>query len=325
MAAEVVAGSKPDTVNATSSITVIQAGRLHAVLLQLGAVLLTLLGLACFSAQLRGLWLLWTTDALRSLGMFLPLVSAVLTLRAWRSQPLVLRGSWWGLLPILMSLCLAQLASRWQAKGLVVEADTGVATISLAPVGLLLWLYLGGAVLLFAGARAWRTVSFPLLLVLLVNPVPGGLDRLIDLPLQDIGAQTARWFAHVLSVPVQGEVRRLMFSPALGIFIAPGCDGLRGAVAMGYLALIGGYLYRMQKLRWALYVLAAVLLAYLFNLIRLCAVIGYYWFALRVDWLGRYGAEADYALGAVLFSAAVCFLLYIPRLGRDPCTSSSAS
>jgi exosortase J len=104
-----------------------------------------------------------------------------------------------------------------------------------------------------------------------------------------------------------------MFAPQLGMFIAPGCDGLRGAAAMGYLALVSGYLYRLPRLRWAGFVAGAVLLAYLFNLLRLCGVVLYYWVALRVPAVGDYGVQVDYVIGGTLFCAAAAFLMGLPR------------
>ena len=43
------------------------------------------------------LWALWIGDALKSIGMFIPLVSFVLILRVWRSLGWEMEGSWWGL------------------------------------------------------------------------------------------------------------------------------------------------------------------------------------------------------------------------------------
>jgi len=40
-----------------------------------------------------------------------------------------------------------------------------------------------------------------------------------------------------------------MFAPDFGMFIAPGCDGIRGAITLGYLALVLGYLKRVSLRR----------------------------------------------------------------------------
>ena len=49
------------------------------------ATLVAVLGLSTIWSTVNALWALWMTDALKSIGMFIPLVSFVLILRAWRS------------------------------------------------------------------------------------------------------------------------------------------------------------------------------------------------------------------------------------------------
>src|ERR1700722_1206404 len=66
----------------------------------LGTVL-ALLGLSTIWPALLTLWNLWTTDALKSIGMVIPLVSLILILRAWRSLGWEAEGNWWGLAVIL--------------------------------------------------------------------------------------------------------------------------------------------------------------------------------------------------------------------------------
>jgi exosortase J len=102
-----------------------------------------------------------------------------------------------------------------------------------------------------------------------------------------------------------------MFTPDFGMFIAPGCDGMRGAVALGYSALIVGYLKRVSIVRWILYVSAAVLLGHLFNLIRLCTLVLYYRIAVGHQRLESMAKQADYAIGAILFLIAVVLFLWI--------------
>src|SRR5271170_4263310 len=66
----------------------------HSVVLAAG---ISVLGLSTIWLTASALWQLWTTDALKSIGMFVPLVSFVLILRAWRSLGWAMEGSWWGL------------------------------------------------------------------------------------------------------------------------------------------------------------------------------------------------------------------------------------
>jgi exosortase J len=99
-----------------------------------------------------------------------------------------------------------------------------------------------------------------------------------------------------------------MFTPKFGMFIAPGCNGIRGAVTMGLIALVAGYLYRVKLRHWLLLTVGAVLLGYLFNFVRLCGLVVYYVIALRHPWLQQHAAMADYILGACLFFGATILL-----------------
>lgn len=266
------------------------------------AVLLVIAGLVTFSYLLQQLWNTWINDDLRSFGMLIPPTSLCLALYEWKPETWGTRGTWWGLTLIVAALLLG--------------------TLMYMSIGLLLFVYFSGVVLLFGGTRAWRATRFPLLLLVFVNPIPHFFGFLVDGPLQAIGARTARAFAHLINVPVTGSALKLMFSSNLGIFIAPGCDGLRGAATMGYMALVVGYIWKLPALRWVTYTVGAVALAYVFNLIRLCAVIGYYWFALRLPVLGQYGTQIDYVIGGLLFTCAAVFLFGIPRLAKRECVQN---
>lgn len=272
------------------------------------AVMLVLLGALSLHVQLEGLWRAWTTSPLRQVGMLIPPVALWLAWRSWSKADWAGGGTWWGLLPLTAALALGLV----QSAG-AITLTFGIVVLGLVPIGLIVFLYVSGVVLLLGGTRTWRKAAFAICLLLLLNPVPGAFEQLVDLPLQTIGARVARGFANLISVPVTGEALRLMFTPQLGIFIAPGCNGMHGSTTMGLLALVGGHLYRMKWPAHAAFVVAAVVLAYIFNLVRLCGVVGYYWFAVRVPALGNHGELVDYLIGGALFLFAAWFLFRLPR------------
>ena len=273
---------------------------------------LAILGVFSLWPTALSLWSLWTTDPLKSIGGFVPLVSLVLILRVWRAQGWEAQGTWWGLVVLLVTV-----ASVHLRDGAVLELVISPSwSIMLPPHSLVAFAYASGVVLLFGGGRLWRAALFPVALMWFVNPVPHAFNRLVDLPLQHVSAHMARALAQALGQRLTPDQLTLMFTPEFGMFIAPGCDGIRGAVTMGFLALIAGYLYRFRWRTWALTVGAAVLLGYAFNLLRLCVLVVYYVAALRWRGLQGHAEMADYCIGAMLFfCAAVLFFAMIRRLG----------
>jgi exosortase J len=231
----------------------------------------------------------------------------LLTLRVWRQTGWELRGTWWGLVPAILGLAMSGFRHTFAGTLLL-----GPLNFNLLAPKFALYLFATGFALLFAGPRVWLRAWFPLALLLCAQPVPNFALVHGDLPLQDISAHIARSFALLIGFPPSNkELLRLMFTPHFGMFIAPGCDGVRGALTLGYLALITGYLKRVSVLRWISYVAGAVFLGYLFNLLRLCTLVLYYRLATGHPWLERHAEQADYALGGCLFLVAALLFLWV--------------
>jgi len=269
------------------------------------ASLLAVLGLVTIWSSVMALWVLWTTDALKSIGMVIPIISFLLVLRAWRSIGWELEGSWWGFLILVLTALLVRLRDQT----VLVLMLSPHWSLYFPPHSVVLCAYGTGVALLFGGPRLVRASIFPLILLLFANPIPHVFNVFVDLPLQRASAHVARAFAQSLGQQLTPDKLRLMFTPQFGMFIAPGCNGIRGSVTIGLIALIAGYLYRFRW-RWlTLIVAAAVALGYLFNLLRLCILVVYYCVALHFPGLQQHGTGADYLIGGTLFFIAV-FSLY---------------
>jgi exosortase J len=276
---------------------------------------LAILGVSTIWSTGENLWSLWTTDALKSIGMIIPVVSFLLILRAWRSLGWEMDGSWWGFGLLVATAVVVKL--REQAVMVLVLSPQW--NLNIPPLSVVAFGYGVGLVVLFGGRRLFRAALFPLILLLFVNPVPHLFNVYVDLPLQRASAHVARGFAMALGQPLSPDKLRLMFTPDFGMFIAPGCNGIRGAMTMGLIALVAGYLYRFRWRAHAAVVLGAILLGYLFNFVRLCVLVLFYLVALHFPWLQDRAENADYLIGAALFFVAV-YLLYvvIQRLGSKP-------
>src|SRR5271155_2246805 len=279
------------------------------------AALIAVLGLSTIWSTVNALWALWTTDALKSIGMFIPLVSFVLVLRVWRSLGWEMEGSWWGLVILVVTAAVVHVRDQ----AILVFVFSPKWSIYIPPHSLVAFAYGAGVVLLFGGTRLFRAALFPLILLWFVNPIPHIFNVLVDLPLQRASAHVARAFAIALGQPLSPDQLRLMFTPEFGMFIAPGCNGIRGAVTMGFIALIAGYVYRFRWYAHAAVVAGAVLLGYVFNFARLCILVLYYLVALRFTSLQDKAEMGDYIIGASLFLLGTFLLFYVVRrLSESP-------
>jgi exosortase J len=279
------------------------------------AAVLAVLGLSMIWSTVNALWFLWTTDALKSIGMFVPLVSFVLILRVWRSLDWEMEGSWWGLVILVVTAVVVHVRDQ----SVLVFVFSPKWSVYIPPHSLVAFAYGSGVVLLFGGTRLFRASLFPLILLWFVNPIPHIFNVFVDLPLQRASAHVARAFAIALGQPLSPDQLRLMFTPDFGMFIAPGCNGIRGAVTMGFIALIAGYVYRFRWYTHAAVVAGAVLLGYVFNFARLCILVLYYMVALRFTWLRSRAEMGDYIIGACLFLLGTFLLFYVVRrLSESP-------
>jgi exosortase J len=279
------------------------------------AALLAVLGLSTIWSTVNALWGLWTTDALKSIGMFIPLVSFVLILRVWRSLGWEMKGSWWGLVILVVTAVVVHV----RGQSILVFVLSPQWSIYVPPHSLVVFAYGAGVVLLFGGTRLFRAALFPLVLLWFVNPIPHIFNVFVDLPLQRASAHVARAFAIALGQPLSPDQLRLMFTPEFGMFIAPGCNGIRGAVTMGFIALIAGYVYRFRWYAHAAVVVGAVLLGYVFNFARLCILVLYYLVALHFTSLQDKAEMGDYVIGACLFLLGTFLLFYVVRrLSESP-------
>ena len=265
---------------------------------------ISLLGLVAISSTVTLLWSLWITDPLKSIGGLVPVVSVVLIVRVWRSLGWEADGTWWGLLLLAATIALVHVRDH----AILELVLTPSWAIFLPPHSLVAFAYTAGVVLLFGGTRLFRAAPFPIVLTWFVDPVPHVFNLWVDLPLQHASAAMARAFAQALGQRLTTDQLRLMFTPDFGMFIAPGCNGIRGAITMGFLALVAGYVYRFRRRAWALTVAAAVLLGYVFNLVRLCVLVLYYLLALHIRWLQPRAEMSDYLIGACLFFVAAILL-----------------
>src|SRR5271165_3508182 len=136
--------TSPHVAEPASSFT-IHPGRTASLRPLLPWLLVGFAGLILVAASL--LWRIWTGDALRSLGVYFPVVSIVLTLRVWRKLNWEARGTWWGALPLLYAVLVA----REGGNAIQALLVTSHGALALLPLGLTVFAFGSGVVLLLGG------------------------------------------------------------------------------------------------------------------------------------------------------------------------------
>jgi len=277
-----------------------------------------IVGLLSISSVVQSLVGIWRTDDLKSMGAAIPFVCAALILRAWKQIGWRAENSWnswWGFALLASSAALVYLRDQT----LLIVTVNKDWLLQIPPLPLVAVVYAAGIVLLFGGKPLLRAAWFPVLLMWAVIPVPQTFSRRIDLPLQHASATVARAFAHALGQPLTQDKLRLMFTPQFGMFIAPGCNGIRGAITLGLAAIVVGYIYRFRWFVFAPVIAGAVLLGYLFNFLRLCLLVIYYKLALPHPWMQHHARVADFIIGGCLFACALAvFFFAANKLRREP-------
>jgi exosortase len=221
-----------------------------------GWQLLTLLGLVglLYGPILLRLVRQWGTDPNFSHGFFVPAFSAfVVWQERWRLAAIHPAPSSWGLAVIFLSLCTLILG--------VFGAELFLSRISLI-------MLLTGMILFFLGWEFLRAISFPLLFLILMVPIPAIVFNQITFPLQILASKLSATVLPVFGVPVfrEGNVINL---PAMPLEVAEACSGIRSLLSLTTLAIMYGYLLEKRVAVRVTLALASVPIAVGANALRI--------------------------------------------------------
>ncbi len=193
------------------------------------------------------------------------------------------------------------------------------------PVATPVWVYFNGVALFWCGWQGWRRLATPLLLVLALNPVPTFVPQVLDFRLQLIAIHAAAGFAALLHIHHRLYTVSMAFDHGVGMFIAPACDGLRGAVTMTYFSLILAYALKLRLRQAPVLLFSAVGLAYLANFGRLFGLVLFDWLSTKIIPLGAYEPWADAIWGGFLFLIAAALTLVLARRLRRAAAGPAAT
>jgi exosortase D (VPLPA-CTERM-specific) len=179
-----------------------------------------------------GLWVMgasWITNPEYSHCLLIPPVAIFLI---WQQKDYLERmpfnGSWWGVILVLLG------------GGLLVLGQLGT-IYTLVQYAYVVTLY--GLVLSFTGARAFRVLAVPMLILAFMIPLPQFVLFNLSAKLQLLSSELAAWFMRLfgISVFVEGNVIDL---GGYKLQVAEACDGLRYLFPLMTLGFLMAYFYK---------------------------------------------------------------------------------
>ncbi|PWB46572.1 MAG: exosortase [Candidatus Methylomirabilota bacterium] len=149
---------------------------------------------------------------------------------------------------------------RGSGAGLLVLL-AGLGMLILGDVGAENWLMrssliviLAGLVLFHLGSSVLRQLSFPLVFLLFMVPLPAILFYAVTFPLQNLAAHNAAWTLDLFGIPVLLDGNVLHLS-RITLGVTEACSGVRSLISL--LALAMAWAYITLDSRWAMAVLVA--------------------------------------------------------------------
>jgi len=184
--------------------------------------------LVCYAPILRALVYAWIHNEDMGHGFFVPLVAGyIIWQRREELLALTPAPSWWGLSLVFAGALLLIVAT--------LGAEVFLARLSFV-------FTLTGVVWLLGGPPFLKKLSFPLLLLLFMMPIPTVIYTRITFPLQLMASRMAEGALTAFSIPVlrEGNVLEL---PSQRLDVVEACSGIRSLLSLTFLSLVYGYFF----------------------------------------------------------------------------------
>lgn len=256
----------------------------------------------CYAVVLFRLGHEWATDPNVSYGFFVPFLAAFVI---WQDRERLasVRPS-----PSNIGLLLMLIGAALLCMG-----PPGLNTFAFA-TRIALILSITGAIVFVRGFATLRALTYPLLLMILMIPLPGFVLERVTFPLQIGASQMAERGLELIGYSVlrEGNILRL---PTTTLDIAEACSGLRSLLALTFLGQ--AYVCLLDGRKWMRPVMALLVIpvAVLANAVRIIAtaVAGSY----RADWVqGIFHESTGWIVFVVAFVCIVSLHGMFNRVGR---------
>lgn len=200
----------------------------------------------------------WQSSDDYSAGQLVPVVAAFLL---WRERRILSQSSWascwWGGIALLL---LAEMIRMYGLLSLRISA--GRYSLVVAMIGL---------VLIAGGRQVLRFISWILLLLFLMFPLPIRAHNLISPPLQRIATTGSVFFMEVFGISMRQEGNVIVLGEDMRMAVAEACSGLR--MLMAFVIVTAFIAYMVKRPRWQKGVLlvSSIPVAVVCNIVRIFA------------------------------------------------------
>jgi exosortase len=227
-------------------------------LLRLVSVTLMLLAVTVLSywSTIADLFKEWQGNDDYSAGQLVPLIALFLVWRERKTlRRCMLKPCWWG----ITLLILAQ-AARFYGLLFMYESAERYSLVLTA----------AGLVLMVAGWQVFRSVSWILLFLFLMVPLPGRVHNFISGPLQKIATTGSVFLLEAFGVRVSQQGNIVMLNEETPMAVAEACSGLRMLTAFIIITAFMAYMVNRSRRRKAVLLLSSIPVAVMCNILRLC-------------------------------------------------------
>lgn len=222
------------------------------------SVVLALLVITVWSywPTMAGLFNHWQDNDDYSAGQLVPLVAAYLLWRKRKAlRQCLLVPCWWGGIALLI---LAETARIY-----------GFLSVRLSLERYALVLTAAGLVLMVAGWQVFRRVSWILLFLSLMVPLPGVIRNMISLPLQRMATTGSVFLLEVFGARVSQQGNIVVLNENTRLAVAEACSGLRLLTAFIIVAAFFAYMVKRSRGKKAILVLSSIPVGVICNIVRI--------------------------------------------------------
>jgi exosortase len=200
----------------------------------------------------------WQSNDDYSAGQIVPLIALFLI---WRERKLLrecpLKPCWAGGIALLV---LAEVGSIHQ---LLVGAHPSIERY-------LMVLAVAALALLVSGWQFFRMVSWILLFLLLMVPLPGRIHNFISGPLQTIATTGSVFLLEAFGVNASQQGNVILLNEKIPMAVAEACSGLRMLTAFVIAAAFMAYMVKCSRSKKAILLFSSIPVAVICNIFRLC-------------------------------------------------------